>query len=64
VFFCRDGKNFEKFNASIVTSFGVPYDYESIMHYGPYAYSKNGWPTIETKVSHMLYLFLVSICGF
>ena len=56
--------NFDKYNASTITSFGVPYDYESIMHYGPYAFSENGQKTIEPKVSQLLYLFLVSTCGF
>jgi hypothetical protein len=45
--------NFNKYNASTVTSFGVPYDYGSVMHYGEYAFSKNGNKTIEPKVSKM-----------
>jgi len=53
-----------KYDASIVTSFGVPYDYDSVMHYGPYAFTRNGFRTIDPKVSQMLYLFLVSTCGF
>jgi len=56
--------NFEKFNANTITSFGVPYDFQSIMHYDSCAFSGNGLPTIVPRVSQLLYLFLVSICGF
>ncbi|XP_016977285.1 zinc metalloproteinase nas-13 [Drosophila rhopaloa] len=38
--------NFKKLLAIGVTSFGLDYDYDSIMHYGPFAFSKNGKPTI------------------
>ncbi|PNF32679.1 hypothetical protein B7P43_G13113 [Cryptotermes secundus] len=41
--------NFNKYNASTITSFGVEYDYNSVMHYGAYAFSKNGEITIESK---------------
>jgi hypothetical protein len=47
-------QNFDKYPASIITSFGVPYDYGSVMHYGEYAFSKDGQKTIEPKVSKML----------
>ncbi|XP_017115496.1 zinc metalloproteinase nas-14 [Drosophila elegans] len=38
--------NFKKLRANGVTNFGLGYDYDSIMHYGPFAFSKNGKPTI------------------
>ncbi|KAH8233895.1 hypothetical protein KR032_002390 [Drosophila birchii] len=38
--------NFAKLRAEGVTDFGLGYDYESIMHYGPYAFSRSGDPTI------------------
>jgi len=45
----QDGKegNFNKYSASQITPFGEPYDYQSVMHYGAYAFSKNGQKTIE-----------------
>uniref|UniRef100_T1GKM2 Metalloendopeptidase n=1 Tax=Megaselia scalaris TaxID=36166 RepID=T1GKM2_MEGSC len=41
--------NFKKYSSSKVTNFGLQYDYESIMHYGPYTFSVNGEPTIVAK---------------
>ncbi|XP_065355366.1 seminal metalloprotease 1-like [Calliphora vicina] len=44
----EDGRdiNFVKYGANIVTNFGVPYDYGSVMHYRETAFSKNGEKTI------------------
>lgn len=41
--------NFDKYNSSIVTDFGIKYDYNSVMHYSPYGFSINGKPTIVPK---------------
>ncbi|XP_017002845.2 zinc metalloproteinase nas-14 [Drosophila takahashii] len=38
--------NFKKLLPNGVSDFGLGYDYDSIMHYGPLAFSKNGKPTI------------------
>ena len=41
--------NFEKYSASRINDLGVGYDYESVMHYGAKAFSKNGKSTISIK---------------
>ncbi|TSR51430.1 Embryonic protein UVS.2 [Bagarius yarrelli] len=41
-------RNFEKFR---VNNMDMPYDYGSIMHFGRYAYSEDGDPTIVPKQS-------------
>ena len=56
--------NFNKYDTSTITNFGVSYDYGSVMHYSAYAFSKNGGITIEPKVSRPSSVFLVSTCGF
>lgn len=38
--------NFRTVSSAFVTTQGVPYDLESIMHYGAHAFSRNGNPTI------------------
>ncbi|XP_017861471.1 PREDICTED: astacin-like [Drosophila arizonae] len=43
----RAWKNFRK--ADISEAFGVPYDFDSLMHYSARAFSWNGQPTIITK---------------
>ncbi|CAG5115365.1 unnamed protein product, partial [Candidula unifasciata] len=41
--------NFKKYPWSAVSTYEVPYDYRSIMHYGGTAFSGNGQYTIKTK---------------
>ena len=41
--------NFDRFDRTVVQNFGLPYDYDSIMHYNAYGGSRNGHKTIETK---------------
>ena len=38
--------NFNKYNESFVTSYGIEYDYGSVMHYSKKAFSKNDEDTI------------------
>uniref|UniRef100_A0A8C4S684 Metalloendopeptidase n=1 Tax=Erpetoichthys calabaricus TaxID=27687 RepID=A0A8C4S684_ERPCA len=43
--------NFVKYNDSFITDQNTPYDYESIMHYGPYSFNKNvSAPTVTCKI--------------
>ncbi|VDL81334.1 unnamed protein product [Nippostrongylus brasiliensis] len=37
---------FEKYNMNVIDHLNEPYDYSSIMHYGPYAFSGSGKKTI------------------
>ncbi|XP_055548319.1 seminal metalloprotease 1-like [Wyeomyia smithii] len=39
--------NFNKYNETEVTSYGIEYDYGSVMHYSAKAFSRNSEPTIE-----------------
>lgn len=43
-------RNFEKARKGDTSGFGVAYDYGSVLHYSPVAFSKNGQPTIEAKM--------------
>lgn len=46
---------FSKYTSKVVTNFGQQYDYDSIMHYHVFAFTKNGQPTILAKVSGKLF---------
>ncbi|XP_064364396.1 meprin A subunit alpha [Dromaius novaehollandiae] len=43
--------NFLKYDDSYITDLNTPYDYESVMHYGPFSFNKNdSIPTITAKI--------------
>ncbi|CAH1643689.1 unnamed protein product [Spodoptera littoralis] len=44
--------NFDIYKESRVDNLGVDYDYVSCLHYGPYAFTANGRPTIEALHRH------------
>ncbi|GJQ74579.1 hypothetical protein Trydic_g21440 [Trypoxylus dichotomus] len=46
--------NFDKYESDIITNFGEPYDYQSVMHYDAWAFSSNGEPTIVPNDSNYL----------
>ncbi|XP_041349434.1 blastula protease 10-like [Gigantopelta aegis] len=49
-------KEFGKFSNNLVTTFGTPYDYSSIMHYSSTAFSKSDNPlliTVQTNDPHV-----------
>jgi len=43
-------KNFAKYNTSEIDTLGQPYDYGSIMHYGPHTFAIGHTITIEPKI--------------
>ncbi|RXN33779.1 meprin A subunit beta-like protein [Labeo rohita] len=46
--------NFNIHNDTVSSSFGLPYDYGSVMHYSKTAFSKSSEPTIVTKIPEFL----------
>ncbi|KAH0621796.1 hypothetical protein JD844_023430 [Phrynosoma platyrhinos] len=43
--------NFNKYDDSFISDLNTPYDYESVMHYGPYSFNINSSiPSITTKI--------------
>lgn len=38
--------NFNIYTSDLVSNLGIEYDYVSCLHYGPYAFTINGLPTI------------------
>ena len=47
---------FNMFDDRAIDSRGVPYDYQSVMHYGGYDFSKNGKPTLKS-LNHKIKYF-------
>ncbi|XP_051781597.1 meprin A subunit alpha-like [Erpetoichthys calabaricus] len=46
--------NFVKYNDQFITDQNTPYDYESIMHYGPYTFNKHpNIPSITAKIPEL-----------
>lgn len=49
--FLGQAYNFDKYDDSFISDLNTPYDYESVMHYGPYSFNKNSSvPSITTKI--------------
>ncbi|KAG9334617.1 hypothetical protein JZ751_007440 [Albula glossodonta] len=48
--------NFQKVLKNESTTQGTPYDYDSLMHYGPNAFSNGNGPTIITKLPQYQYV--------
>ncbi|XP_078024745.1 meprin A subunit beta-like isoform X2 [Epinephelus lanceolatus] len=46
--------NFKKYDDTVSSALGVPYDYGSVMHYSKDDFSKNSEPTIVTKIPQFM----------
>ena len=46
--FSGEAHNFNKYNRGKIDTLKIPYDYDSIMHYGTDGFSKNGKPTLRS----------------
>ncbi|XP_026202167.1 meprin A subunit beta-like isoform X2 [Anabas testudineus] len=46
--------NFNKYDDTVSTALGVPYDYDSLMHYGKMDFSIGSEPTIVTKIPQFM----------
>ena len=53
--------NFQKYDQGTINSFDSPYDFDSLMHYTAYAFSKNNEPTIVYKGTNTP-IQAVSVC--
>ena len=54
-------RQFRKMSPKAINTFGFPYDYGSVMHYGPRFFSRNGKPTIMVKqagVGFFIYTYM------
>lgn len=39
--------NFDRYDTNMVSNLGLPYEYDSCMHYGAHAFTTNGRTTID-----------------
>lgn len=39
--------NFDRYETKLVSNLGLPYEYDSCMHYDAYAFSTNGKTTMD-----------------